>query len=98
MAKLLIEGEIKTAKPAQACIAIDGADPAPQFIESLTMVATQAFAASDCPGDAAWNITVHDYMTDGLGRGHVQLESGGGKPRTVEAERDGIRWEILSQR
>ena len=98
LAKLLIEGEIETAKPAQACIAIDGADPAPQFIESLTMVATQAFAASDCPGDAAWNITVHDYMTDGLGRGHVQLESGGGKPRTVEAERDGIRWEILSQR
>ncbi len=98
LAKLLIEGEIKTAKPARACIAIDGADPAPQFIESLTLGATQAFSTSDCPGDAAWKIAVHDYMTDGLGRGKVQLQSGAGKSRTIEAERDGIRWEILSQR
>lgn len=98
LAKLLIEGEIKAAKPARACIAIDGADPAPQLIESLTTGETQAFAASDCPANAAWNITVHDYMTDGLGRGKVQLESGAGKSRTVEAERDGIHWEILSQR
>ena len=98
LARLLIEAEIQAAKPAQACIAIDGADPAPQLIESLTIGATQAFAASDCPANAAWNITVHDYMTDGLGRGKVQLESGTGKSRTVEAERDGIHWEILSQR
>ncbi len=98
LAKLLIEAEIETAKPAQACIAIDGANPAPQFMESLTTVTTKTFPTSDCPGDAAWNITVHDYMTDGLGRGHVQLESGGGKARTVEAERDGTRWKILSQR
>jgi len=98
LAKLLIEREIKTAKPAQACITIDGANPAPQFMESLATGTTQTFAASDCPSNAAWNITVHDYMTDGLGRGHVQLESGGGKSRTVEAERDGVQWEILSQR
>ena len=43
-----------------------------------------------------WNIAVSDYMTDGSGGGHVQLASGDGKPRTVEAERDGTRWEILS--
>ena len=98
LARLLIEGELAKAKPAQACIAIDGADPAPQFLESLALAgATEAFAASDCPTDAAWNIAVHDYMTDGLGRGHVQLESGGRKPRTIEAERDGFRWEILSR-
>lgn len=99
LAKLLIESAIAKAKPKQACIAIDGADPAPQFIASLALGGvTEAFAASDCPKDAAWNVTVHDYMTDGLGHGHVQLESDGGKPRTVEAERDGIRWEILSKR
>ena len=98
LAMLLIEGEIETAKPAQACIAIDGANPEPQFLESLKTVTTQAFAASDCPSEAALIITVHDYMTDGLGRGNVQVQAGSGKSRTVEAERDGIRWEILSRR
>ncbi len=52
LAKLLIEGEIAKTKPARACIAIDGADPAPQFIESLVLGgATEAFSASDCPQD-----------------------------------------------
>lgn len=99
LAKLLIEGEINATKPAKACISIDGADPAPQLIESLALGdSTQAFSASDCPGDEARTIAVHDYMTDGLGRGKVQLQSGAGKSRTIEAEREGIRWEIISQR
>ena len=98
LAKLLIEREIKAAKPAKACIAIDGGDPAPQFMEGLTLGTTLAFTASDCPSDDSWTIAVRDYMTDGLGRGHVQLESGSGKTRTVEAERDGISWKILSRR
>ncbi|MEO6227175.1 MAG: hypothetical protein ABIO61_04865 [Thermomonas sp.] len=98
LAKLLVETETAKAKPAQACIAIDGADPAPQFIESLVFgSATQAFAASDCPKDGSWNIAINDYMTDGSGRGHVQLTTGGGKARKVEAERDGNRWEIRSR-
>lgn len=97
LARLLVEAEIKTANPARACIAIDGADPAPEFIEALALAgATEAFSASDCPKDA-WLVAVRDYMTDGSGRGHVQVASGGGKPRTVEAERDGTRWEILSE-
>ncbi|MGV8944173.1 hypothetical protein [Thermomonas sp.] len=98
LAKLLVERELKANKPAQACVAIDGGDPEPQFMQSLGVGTTEAFTTSDCPSVAAWTIAVHDYMTDGLGRGHVQLESGGKKPRTVEAERVGIRWEILSQR
>ncbi|MFS8136565.1 MAG: hypothetical protein ACMG50_00410 [Thermomonas sp.] len=98
LAKLLVESEIAKAKPAQACIAIDGADPAPQFIGSLVLgSATQAFAASDCPKDASWNIAINDYMTDGSGRGHVQ-QTIGGKTRKVEAVRDGLRWDILSRR
>lgn len=98
LAKLLVEAEITKAKPAQACIAIDGADPAPQLIESLALgSATQAFAASDCPQDASLNIAINEYMTDGSGRGHVQLVVGGGKAQTVEAERDGSRWDILSR-
>ncbi len=98
LAKLLVESEIAKAKPAQACIAIDGADPAPQFVESLVLgSATQAFAASDCPKDASWNIAINEYMTDGSGRGHVQLTAGG-NTRKVEAERDGNRWDILSRR
>jgi hypothetical protein len=99
LAKLLVETEIAKSKPQQACIAIDGADPAPQFIESLLLGnPTQAFAASDCPKDASWNIAISDYMTDGSGRGHVQLMAGGSKARKVEAERDGNRWNILSGR
>lgn len=98
LAKLLIEAEIKTAKPAQACIAIDGANPAPQFMESLTTSTTQTFAASDCPSDAVLKISVNNYMTNGSGRGNVQVQAGSGEPRTVEAERDGINWEILSKR
>lgn len=97
LAKLLIEAEITTAKPAQACIAIDGANPTPQFMESLMTGTTQTFATSDCPGDAVLKIMVHDYMTNGSGRGHVQMQVGSDSARTVEAERDGIHWEILSQ-
>ena len=99
LAKLLIEGEIAKARPAQACITIDAADPSPLFLDSLLHgAATTVFAASDCPKDATWKLSVRDYMTDGLGRGHVQLEAGGSKPRTIEAERDGALWKILSQR
>ncbi len=98
LAKLLAETEIAKAKPAQACIAIDGASPSPEFIESLLLgTATQAYAASDCPKDVSWNIAINDYMTDGSGRGHVQLMAGSGKSRKVEAERDGTRWNILSR-
>ena len=98
LAKLLVETEIAKAKPAPICIAIDGGDPAPQFIESLvSRDSTQVFAASDCPTGAPLHIAIKDYMTDGSGRGHVQLTAGG-KSRKVEAERDGTRWEILSRR
>ena len=98
LARLLIEREIKADRPAKACIALDGGDPAPQFLESLAIGATEAFASSDCPDDAPWRIEVRDYMTDGSGRGHVQLETDDGKARTVQAERDGTRWDIRSQR
>lgn len=98
LAKMLIEGEIKRAKSDQACIAIDGSNPAPQFMESLTTGATQIFAASDCPSETALKITVNDYMTDGLGRGHVQVQAGSSTSRTVEAEREGLNWKVLSQR
>lgn len=100
LAKLLIEGEFKASRATQACIAIDGADPSPEFIQSLAQgSAAEVFAGSDCPKDVtARTIAVHDYMTDGLGRGHVQLESGTGKPREVEVERDGVVWRIVSKR
>ena len=99
LARLLVESEITKARPAQACIQIDGADPSPQFTEALTLAgATQVFAASDCPAEASWNLSVSEYMTDGLGRGNVQLKAGTDKPRTIEVERDGINWEILSPR
>ena len=98
LAALLIEREIAARTPRQACIAIDGRDPAPGFIESLAAGNTQLFAKSACPGKPARDMDVHGYMTDGTGTGTVQLTLGKGKARSVEVERDGTRWRILRGR
>ena len=99
LAKLLVEGELAARAPAQACIAIDGKDPSPQFMQALGHDAkTALFAASACPGEAASNIDVHDYMTDGSGTGSVQLTRGAGDARTVDVEREGEAWRVLRTR
>lgn len=98
LAKLLVEAEISLRNPKQACIVIDGKDPAPGFIEALEVGDTQVFANSACPGEATWDLAVHDYMTDGLGTGSVKLELDADAARTVDVEREGTRWRILRMR
>lgn len=99
LAKLLIETETAKRAPAQACIAIDGKDPSPQFMQSLRRDAkTQLYPASACPDGNAYDIDVHDYMTDGSGSGEVHLMLDVEDARIVEVEREGERWRVLGVR
>ena len=99
LAKLLIEGDVAARAPAQACIAIDGKDPSPQFMQSLRHdVGTQLFAASACPDGNAYDVDVHDYMTDGSGSGSVHVMLDVEDARIVDVEREGERWRIVRVR
>jgi len=99
LAKLLVEEKLAARAPEQACIAIDDKDPPPQFMQALQPVAgTAVFIASQCPGEAAWDINVHDYMTDGSGSGSVQLMLDLDDAQTLDVEREGDRWRVLRVR
>lgn len=98
LAKVVVEVEIGARKPEQACIAIDGKDPAPGFINALEGGSTQLFAMSACPGKSPLELDVHDYMTDGSGTGSVQLDVDRNAARSVDVEREGTRWRILRKR
>lgn len=98
LARLLVEREITARKPARACIAIDGKDPPPGFIEALNGSATQVFADSTCPAGPALRVAIDDYMTDGSGTGSVQLGVAGKNAGKVDVERDGTRWRVLRMR
>ena len=99
LAKLLIEEKLAARAPEQACIAIDGKDPSPQFMQALQPVAgTAVFVASRCPGEGAWDIDVHDYMTDGSGSGSVHLMLDLDDAQLLEVEREGERWRVLCER
>lgn len=92
LAKLLVEDALAARKPAQACIAIDGRDPSPAFLQSLE-AGNAALSSAACV-DGATRITVSDYMTDGSGRGKVvvQLDDA---TRTLDVQRDGTAWRVL---
>ena len=99
LAKLLVETEVAKRAPAQACIAIDDRDPPADFVSSLRHDArTALFAASACPDGNAYDINVHDYMTDGSGTGSVQLMLDVEDARTVDVERNGTDWRVLRVR
>ncbi len=99
LAKLLVETEVAKRAPAQACIAIDGKDPAPSFMSALKIEAkTQVFPASQCPGDGAYDVDVHDYMTDGSGTGSVHLMLDVEDARIVDVERNDAVWRVLGVR
>ena len=56
---------------------------------------TALFVASQCPGEGAWDIDVHDYMTDGTGSGSVQLMLDLDDAQILDVEREGDRWRVL---
>ena len=99
LAKLLVETEVAKRAPAQACIAIDDKDPSPAFMSALKIEAkTQVFPASQCPGDGAYDVGVHDYMTDGSGTGSVHLMLDVEDARIVDVERNDATWRVLGVR
>ena len=99
LARLLVETELAKNPPAQACIAIDGKDPSADFMQALRHdPKTTLFMASACPGDIAYDIDVHDYMTDGSGSGNVQLMLDVDDAHTVDVERIGERWQVRGVR
>ena len=99
LAKLLVEDRLAARAPTQACIAIDGKDPSPEFMQALRHDAkTTLFAASKCPNESAWDVDVHDYMTDGSGSGSVELMLDLDDAQTVDVEREGEIWRALRVR
>lgn len=99
LARLLIEDRLATRAPGQACVAIDGEDPSPQFMQALQVDAkTDLFVASRCPGESAWDVDVHDYMTDGSGSGSVHVMLDLDDAQIVDVEREGDTWRVLRVR
>ena len=76
--------------PRDGCVEIQ--------IGAATPARTALFTASNCPGETARDIDVHDYMTDGSGSGSVQLKLDADGVRTIEVEREGETWHVLRVR
>lgn len=94
LAKLLVEDALAARKPAQACIAIDGRDPSPAFLQSLAGGDATVSAGAACP-TGTMRIEVREYMTDGSGSGKVAVQVDDDAARTHDVERDGTVWRVL---
>lgn len=98
LAKLLVEDALATRKPTQACIAIDGRDPSPAFLQALAAGNTTLSAAAACPASGALRIAIREYMTDGSGSGKVTVQLDDDAARTLDVQRDGTTWRVLGKR
>jgi hypothetical protein len=98
LAKLLVEDALDARKPEQACIAIDGRDPSPAFLQSLDAGNATLSAAAACPASGALRIAIREYMTDGSGSGKVAVQLDGGNARILDVERDGTAWRMVAKK
>ena len=98
LARRLVDDALATRKPAQACITVDGADPAAALLQSRDAGKTALFAGSACPAGSALRIAVGEYMTDGSGTGKVTVQLDDEAARVLDVERDGTAWRILDAR
>jgi hypothetical protein len=96
---LLLARELEAAGARAACVSVDGADPSPAILEALASTALEIQPASTCEAGAggdAVKVQVHDYRTDGSGRGTVRTTRavGDARPetRTYATERIGGDW------
>lgn len=94
LAKRLVDDVLATRKPAQACITIDGADPAAALLQSLDAGKTTLFAGSACPAGAALRIAASEYMTDGSGSGKASVQLDSEPARILDVQRDGTAWRV----
>jgi hypothetical protein len=102
LATLLLAREIDAAGVGAACVAVDEADPSAAILEALASTGREILPASACEADArgdVLHVQVHDYRTDGSGRGTARTTSAAGDAgadiREYEVERRGDTWRAL---
>jgi len=105
LATLLLSQEIDAAGAGAACVAVDEADPSPAVIEALASTRREILPASACAADDAGDVLrvrIHDYRTDGSGRGTVRstraMRGGAADVRKYEVERSGEAWRAVPLR
>ncbi|MFP5374097.1 MAG: hypothetical protein ACLGHW_04245 [Gammaproteobacteria bacterium] len=98
LAALLLAREIEAAGNRAACVAVDGADPPPAVLQALAAPGRDILPASACDAAAGdrLRVDVHDYRTDGSGRGTVRSARAGNggdrQSRSYATEREGDAW------
>jgi hypothetical protein len=99
LAALLLARELEAAGAGPACVSVDGSDPSPAILEALASTGLDILPGSTCEAGAggdAVRAQVHEYRTDGSGRGTVRTlrASGDATPetRTYATERIGEDW------
>ena len=96
LARLLVD---EARAGAAACVRIDGADPAPEWLAQWTdgsVSAASACDAGEMPG--ALRIDVGDYRTDGMGEGSARVSreaDGTTRSRHLRVRREGLDWQVL---
>jgi hypothetical protein len=105
LATLLLSQAIDSAGAGAACVMVDEADPSPAILEALASTGREILPASACAAEAAGDVLhvqVHDYRTDGSGRGTVRTtRRTGGATADVhgyEVERSGDAWRAVPLR
>lgn len=88
------------AQSGPVCVAVDGDTPTAPLLAELEAGYAQVLPASACTGgdgQAAW-LEIHNYRTDGSGRGTVELSNGGSDAaqgvitRTFDVQRQDRDW------
>jgi hypothetical protein len=105
LAEMLFVAELQEQDADLACLAIDGADPAPELLARLKTSGVEIRAASACAEDARdrVSIDVTRYRTDGSGVGTVAVvihhsgddASRKNQVRQLEVQRTGDQWQVL---
>ncbi len=96
LAEMLFARTLQEQSAAEACLAIDGADPAPELLQRLAGGGLRVRAASACADEEALSVEVRDYRTDGSGIGTVELVLRG-SARRLQVERRDADWRVLDE-
>ena len=106
LAETLFAAELRAQDADLACLAIDGADPAPELLARLRG-GVEVRAVSACAGEARARVAIDitRYRTDGSGVGTVAVvihPMGDDAPaenriRRLEVQRTGDRWNVLRE-
>ena len=95
LAKLLVEDALAARTPTQVCIAVDGREASPAFLQTVVAGNATLSAGAAC-ADGATRIAVRDYMTDGSGSGKVAVQLDDETARTLDVQRDGTTWRVVN--